>query len=104
MQDNRKIQDLCREPRHHVDIAYNFDPGMFEIEEDGSVSKLEYEFRTGEFDYLPKDTEIMESFLENYHITPNWIDCNYTWGWFDEETGNWTGAVGKVKHPSTLQS
>ena len=28
---------------------------------------------------------------------PNWINCNYTWGWFDDETGQWTGAVGQVK-------
>ena len=40
--------------------------------------------------------EILSSFFENYNITPTWINCNYTWGWFDEETGNWTGCLGKV--------
>ena len=101
MQDNRKIKDLCREPPHHVNIAYNSEPGFFELEEDGSVKKLDNEILTGEYDYIPKDTELMQAFLEYYHIIPNWLDCNFTWGWFDEEAGNWTGGVGKVKQPHT---
>ena len=51
---------------------------------------------TGEYDKIPWDYEILSSFFENYHITPTWINCYYTWGVFDEETGHWTGAVGKV--------
>ena len=43
------------------------------------------------------DYEILKSFFQNNYINPTWIDCNYTWGWFDNETGHWTGAVGKVK-------
>ena len=43
------------------------------------------------------DYEILKSFFQNNYINPTWIDCNYTWGWFDNETGHWTGAVGKVQ-------
>ena len=32
----------------------------------------------------------------NNNIVINWINCNYTWGIFDYETGKWTGAVGQV--------
>ena len=35
-------------------------------------------------------------FFLNYNILVNWTNCNYTWGWFDYETGKWTGAVGQV--------
>ena len=42
--------------------------------------------------------EIINSFLDHYSLTPTWIDCDYTWGWLDEETGTWTGAVGKVRN------
>ena len=41
--------------------------------------------------------EILKTFFSNYHITPIWTNCNYTWGWLDEETGHWTGAVGQVQ-------
>ena len=44
---------------------------------------------------IPYDFEILEVFFENKII--NWINCNYTWGWYDDETEKWTGAVGKVK-------
>ena len=44
------------------------------------------------------DTEILSKFISNYNILVNWIDCNYTWGWFDDETGKWTGAVGQVSY------
>ena len=46
--------------------------------------------------YIPYDYEILSSFFENYHIIVTWIDCNFNFGLFDEETGHWTGAVGKV--------
>ena len=48
-----------------------------------------------ELSRIPYDFEILEVFFENKNI--NWINCNYQWGWYDEETGRWTGAVGKVK-------
>ena len=46
---------------------------------------------------FPYDWEIIKPFLDHYTLTPTWIDCNRIWGVFDEETGTWTGAVGKVK-------
>ena len=38
----------------------------------------------------------LSMFFSNYNIVTNWIECNYTWGWLHDETGKWTGAVGKV--------
>ena len=98
LSDNKKFKDICQPQQHHARIAYNNDWDFFELFEDGSIAEYEIDINElGQTDYIVKDTEIMKHFLENYHITPTWIDCNYTWGWFDEETGNWTGAVGKVK-------
>ena len=37
------------------------------------------------------------SFFSNFKIKLTWINCNYTWGWFDDEAGHWTGAVGQVE-------
>ena len=49
----------------------------------------------GEYNCIPYAFEILEVFFENKNI--NWINCNGISGWYDDETGRWTGAVGKVK-------
>ena len=47
---------------------------------------------------IPYEFEILEIFFKTENvIVKNWIDCNGTWGGYDDETGRWTGAVGKVK-------
>ena len=43
------------------------------------------------------EREKLGNFFKNYDIIPSWINCNYTWGYYDEDLGKWTGAVGKVK-------
>ena len=42
------------------------------------------------------DWEILSKFLAIHNIEPNWLDCNFTFGWFDEDLGGWTGCMGKV--------
>ena len=49
------------------------------------------------FSKIPYDWEIIKPFLDHYSLTPNWIDSHHIEGVFDEETGTWTGAVGKVR-------
>ena len=97
---NVRYQDLCVE-RFAVSLAYNFEPWIFEIENNSLVDLPErYGYLHGEYvgmySYIAFDAEILSKFFLNYNIIINWIDCNYTWGWFDYETGKWTGAVGKV--------
>ena len=50
----------------------------------GTRSKMSYEF------------EILNPFLKQNNIIPNWINCRGRYGWFDEESGKWTGDIGKV--------
>ena len=94
--DNIKYKDICQEPQHNATVAHNNHRWFFEVDNDGNMVEYPVYPVTGEQSYIPYDYEILKSFFENYHITPTWIDCNYTWGWFDYETGHWTGAVGKV--------
>ena len=42
------------------------------------------------------DWEILSKFLAIHNIEPKWLDCNFTFGWFDEDLGGWTGCMGKV--------
>ena len=95
--NNVRYQDLCIE-RFAVNVAYNHDYTWFEVENNSLVDLREkYGYlhgdKVGHYSY---DTEILSKFIYNHNIIINWIDCNFTWGWFDYETGKWTGAVGQV--------
>ena len=42
------------------------------------------------------DWEILSTFFSIHNIEPNWLDCDWSWGWYDEDLGGWTGCMGKV--------
>ena len=93
---NKEYKEVCDEPHHHATIAYNNEPNWFEVDKDGNIKGYDKLPRIGLFSIISPEYDILTSFFENYKIKPSWINCNYTWGLFDEETGHWTGAVGKV--------
>ena len=91
--------DVCK-VANSVTIAYNNEPfGNFEVDNE-THTMVEYTVMPvkGWYSDIPWDWEIIKLFLDHYSLSPTWIDCNYTWGWLDEETGSWTGAVGKVRN------
>ena len=91
--DNAKYEDKCKETQHNATVAHNNEDNWFKVDNGTMVCPLDHTVTLSQITY---DCEILESFFENYHVTPTWIDCNYTWGWFDNVTGHWTGGVGKV--------
>ena len=90
--------DVCK-VADPVTIAYNNDFSAMFVVDPETQTMVEYPVRpvNGWYSYIPRDWEIIKPFLDHYSLTPIWIDCNYTWGWLDKETGTWTGAVGKVR-------
>ena len=93
---NLGFDDICVEK--HVHVAYNNDPPDIFL-----VSNI-----TGEMVKFPRNLivthnpvsyewEIQEAFFKYNNITPHWINCNYTWGWIDNVTNKWTGAVGLIE-------
>ena len=46
---------------------------------------------------ISQEYEMLKTLFSKFNIKPTWINCNYTWGWFDEETGHSTGALGQVE-------
>ena len=54
--------------------------------------------RKGDYTKIPRDWEIIKPFLDHYSLTATWVDCEFTQGVFDNNTGTWTGAVGKVRN------
>ena len=91
-------KDVCKE-EHDIRIAYNSQPGFFEVDKitNTMVEYPHWLMMVLGFSELSYGYEILKSFFANYNIKPTWINCNDTWGWFDYETGQWTGAVGQVK-------
>ena len=41
--------------------------------------------------------EIQALFFETNNIQPIWINCNYDWGWLNDTTGQWSGAIGMIQ-------
>ena len=104
---NRKYQDVCpvateaAEPKNEVRVAYNNEPLTFLVNNDTNTMK---EFplwvplhESEQAPYIPGDWEILKIFFDNNNLQPVWINTDYTWGWYDEETGSWTGGVGQVR-------
>ena len=104
---NLKYKDYCphtkeaaEQEKHEITIAYNNERGRFHVDDDTNTMR-EYALwwtlsESEEHPKVPKDWEILKMFFDNYNINPTWVNTHYTWGWFDEETGKWTGGVGKV--------
>ena len=96
--DNLQYKDLCKE-EHHVRIAYNNEVDWFEIDNitNSMVEYPHWKIMVGDYGQLSDEYEILKTFFSKFNIKPTWINCNYTWGLFDDETGHWTGAVGQVE-------
>ena len=86
--DDLQYKDLCKEEYHHVTVAYNNEWDAFEIDKITNTM-VEYDklwpiiWGYGKISW---DYEILKSFFSKFNIKPIWENCNYTWGWFDDET------------------
>jgi hypothetical protein len=89
-QVNRPIGEVCMD--RLVRVAFNQYPDIFEVDMENNEKMVEYPLDPGgAWNY-----EILSSFFTSYGLTPNFLDCNDTWGSFNETTGEWTGAVALV--------
>ena len=87
--------EVCKEK--HVYVAYNNEWGDFEVSNitgemvRWSVNPVVW------YGCIAWEWEIQAAFFKYNNITPHWINANYTWGWFDNTTDQWTGAVGLIE-------
>ena len=107
MQDNGsvskkvKYRNLCKE-QFTVHVAYIHQSSWFEIENNSMVDIYKKQqllhggWSIGGYPYISRDSEILSIFFKHYDIITKWINCNFTFGVFDDETEKWTGAVGQV--------
>ena len=90
------MKEVCGEKKREVRIAYNqynqYD-GRFEVD---NVTNTMVEFPVADLPIYAYEWERLSSFFQTYNLSPVFYDCNDTWGWLDEDTGLWNGAVAMV--------
>ena len=92
---NLGFYDVCKEK--HVYVAYNNYPLIFEVS-NITLGMVEYPVNP-EVTYasVSQVWEMQAAFFKYNNITPQWFNANNTWGWLDESTGQWSGAVGMIQ-------
>ena len=92
---NLGFDDVCTEK--HVHVAYNNEPGAFEV---SNITGEMVEYLVApyvSYANIAWEWEIQAAFFETNNIKPIWLNANYTWGWLDNVTNTWTGAVGMIE-------
>ena len=91
-------KEICRGEKKNVNLGYKADWEYFIVENNSLVHiprKLEY-YIHGRYSEMPNYWEVLSKFFVIYNVEPNWLDCNGSYGYYDEDLGGWTGCVGKV--------
>ena len=100
----KSYKEICSGEPKKVNLGYNNDYNMQKPE----ISLMKVENNTlmpypphgthlyGEISAVSYVWEILSKFLTVHNIEPNWLDCHFSWGWYSQELGGWTGCMGKV--------
>ena len=84
---------VCRGAKKKVNLGYNNDPWNLKVERNTLIPYPEKRSTEGA---ISQNWEVLSSFFDIQNIAPRWLNCNYTWGHYQEEEGGWTGCMGKV--------
>ena len=98
----KSYKEICSGEPKKVNLAYNFEWWILEVENNSlveiprSINIYANRYIYGQPSFGPFNWEILSPFFSIHNIEPNWLDCNWNWGWYDEEAEMWTGCIGKV--------
>ena len=92
---NLGFNDVCKEK--HVFVAYNNEPRTFEVS-NITGEMVEYPVKPYvRYLSVALEWEIQAVFFETNNIKPQWLNANYSWGWYDNVKDTWTGACGMIE-------
>ena len=92
---NLGFDDVCKEK--HAFVAYNNERDIFEVNNiTGKMVELPV-VPVVDHGKLALEWEIQAAFFETNNIKPIFLNANFTWGWYDNITDQWTGAVGMIE-------
>ena len=94
----KSFNEICIGEKKKVNLGYWGNWGAFKVENNSLVPSARdtYNYIYGYASTLPLDFEVLSKFFSIQNVEPNWLHCNFTYGYYDEELGGWTGCVGKV--------
>ena len=94
----KSYKEICSGEKKKVNLGFNNVKWKDFIISDNSLIRIPSDgiHVHGTFSDMTLAWEILYPFFSFHNIEPNWLDCNSTYGWYDEELGGWTGCVGKV--------
>ena len=93
----KSFKEICSGEPKKVNLGYNYDPGLLEVENNSLVQTRSFsEIVRGGHSYHITYGEVLSIFFSIHKIQPNWLNCGFSWGWYDENLGGWTGCMGKV--------
>ena len=94
---DKNYQEICTGEPKKVNLGFNNDPGILKVKNNTLMPRpLRGTISYGERSQMSYDWEVLSKFFLIHNIEPNWLDCDWNWGWYDEELGGWTGCIGKV--------
>ena len=94
----KSFKEICGGEPKKVNLGHWGNWWNFKVENNSLVHipRTLKQYINGIFSRMPMDWEVLSKFFSIYNIEPNWLDCNYVTGNYDEELGGWTGCLGKV--------
>ena len=92
----KSYKEICSGEPKKVNLGYNYELGTLKVVNNTLLHDPPIDIRYGIHSIVVNNWEVLSMFFSIYNIEPHWFDCNYTWGYYDEELGGWTGCVGKV--------
>ena len=94
----KSYKEICSGESKKVNLGYNWAGGVFEVVNNSLVHLLREpeHYMHGKYWAMAYDWEVLSKFFSIYNIEPNWLDCNFSSGHYDEDLGGWTGCLGQV--------
>ena len=96
----KSFKEICSGEPKKVNLGHWGDWWNMKVENNSLVTikkdKGYYYIPGQDSSNMALDGELLSKFFSIHNIEPNWLNCGFSWGWYDEELGEWTGCMGKV--------
>ena len=89
-------KETCGGEKKRVHLGYNNNQGGMTVENNKLLQYPPKRIPKGETSKISHSWEVLNKFFSLHNIEPIWLNCNFSWGWYDDEQGAWTGCMGKV--------
>ena len=93
-------KEICIGQKKKVNLGFLGNWFGFEVENNTLVhtpARILEDYIHGRYSNMPHEWEVLSKFFSIHNIETNWLDCDWTYGYYDDELGGWTGCVGKVR-------